>query len=78
MSARELKAQLHERIDALTDEQTVQVYEFVNSQIGDDPIPTSEEMIDELRGDLEEAEKTNYAGITTSELQQKMKQWLTR
>ncbi|KAB7730980.1 hypothetical protein F5984_09115 [Rudanella paleaurantiibacter] len=34
MSARELKAELHQRIEDLTDEQLLQVYAFVNEQYG--------------------------------------------
>lgn len=79
MSARELKTALIEEIKALTDEQTLQVYEYVRIQyLDDDPIMTTPEMIEELRIDLDEARHVNYTGITTSELQQKMKQWLTR
>ncbi|MCY7358344.1 MAG: hypothetical protein LH609_12970 [Rudanella sp.] len=79
MSARELKTALHERIEALTDEQTLHVYEYVSIQYSEDnSITTTPEMLNELRNDLAEAQRANYKGITTSELQQKMQQWLTR
>jgi hypothetical protein len=79
MSARELKTALHERIEALTDEQTLQVYEFFSTQYGEEePTDTSSELLEELRSDLEKAQHTDYKGITTTELQQKMTQWLTR
>ena len=79
MSARELKTELHEQIEALTDEQAMEVHEYISTQyLENDPITTTPEILDELRNDLAEAQRTNYTGITTNELQQKMKQWLTR
>jgi hypothetical protein len=77
MSARDVKAALIEQIETLTDEQALQVYEYVQTQYGEEDSPTPE-LLEELRKDLEQAQQTNYAGITTPELQQKMKQWLTR
>jgi len=77
MSARELKTVVHDQIEALTDEQTIQVYEYLSSQYGKE-LSTSEEMIAALRHDLETARVGGYKGITTNELQTKMRQWLTR
>jgi hypothetical protein len=56
MSARELKSQLHEQIEALTDEQTIRVYEFVRISFGGLPVLDRAKLPETLRAALERTE----------------------
>jgi hypothetical protein len=81
MSATDLKSIMHRRIDQLTDEETLEdLFQTMNSFLeGRTPWPDSDssEQVERLTKSLTKIE-TNPQGITTDELEQKMKQWLTR
>lgn len=56
MSARELKIKLKEQIEALTDEQAVQVYEYVRISFGGLPVLDRAKLPETLRAALEQSE----------------------
>jgi hypothetical protein len=78
MSARDLKTELHERIEALTDEQTVQVYEYISTQYmeSDNFDANSPEMVAKIEQTLANVGKSKT--YSTEEILTLISEWSTR
>lgn len=76
MSARELKTELHEQIEALTDEQAMEVHEYVKTQYGEednDFDAISPEMMAKLEKSLKQAQAEGFVGIPNEVVMKEMR-----
>lgn len=76
MSARELKAVIHEHIEALNDEQIVRVYEFVSTQYSEeknDFSAISPEVMAKIEESLKRAQADDFVGIPNEVVMKEMR-----